>query len=397
MIFIDYELPEFKEFCEHSLTLWREHPLPERAPYIVVELLHNNATLLYVNLLIGRHLARQNNWRIVGFVSDTFCGMPTSKDRVKRFARSFGVTEFYDLDSNALPDRFRELLSFSSKTQCAQLLKRLSKLLGAGLRRTVLETSIGHVAIGDLLYDSYLQRYSTSSIDCYDERLEKLVMLAFNLFRRSNALLHSFDVAASKTSHTTYLKYGLLMRMVLKNGGVAFGSAATVDAIRLRHYRSLQEAPRSVAEIEPKIIEFFRRECGDRLRILSDRFYPPTQGSSTNLAYLRYGYGKDKQHLGRSEMISALGLLTENKSVAIMAHMFADAPHYTVCLFDDYGNWLDETLNHASGITNINWVVRQHPYERLVGQTAEFDRIVGKYPKIYSWSLRSFRPRPFMR
>jgi hypothetical protein len=50
-----------------------------------VELLHNNATLLYVNLLIGRHLARQNNWRIVGVVSDTFCGMPTSKDRVKLF------------------------------------------------------------------------------------------------------------------------------------------------------------------------------------------------------------------------------------------------------------------------------------------------------------------------
>jgi hypothetical protein len=392
LIFIDYDFPEFDAFCARNAELWRSRPLPQTGRYLAVELLHNNATLLYTNLLIARHLALLYGWRIVGVVADTFLEMPTSKARVIRFARSFGVIDFFDVDMSATvrPERrglwqrlnahINRMRVPSLKMERDELILHLSRVTGNSLRREVLSASLGGIWIGDLLYDSFLRLSELSTIERYDERLESSICAAFDHAARYLTLLREYDVAASMTSHTTYLEYGLLVRLVLQQGGAAFGGSASLDAIRLRRFRSIEEAPRAVTDLDLDLVRLFRERYGERLREVSECFFPPRPNGHSHLVYLQYGYGKDKQHLTRDVVVNSLGLDPSRKSVAVMAHMFADAPHANPNnLFDDYGDWLEQTLDHASLIDEVNWLVRQHPYERLVNQTAEFDRIIGKY------------------
>jgi len=394
VIFLDYDFPEFDAFCERNAELWRDKPLSRTGRYLAVELLHNNATLLYYNLLIARHIALLYGWRIVAVIADTFMHMPTSKTRVVRFARSFGVVDFFEADMSApvrtedsafwtrIRRQFGRGRSWSLTRERDKLLLYLSHNTGSALRRAVLDASVGGVWFGDLIYDSFLRLHQLSTIDCYDERLESTVCAAFHCAATYLNLLRKYDVSASMTSHTTYIEYGLLGRLVLQQGGQAFGGIASLDAIRLRRFRSIEEAPLAVADLEPELIQFFRERYGDRLREVSGCFFPPGPTRNSDLVYLRYGYGKDKQHVAREQLVTTLGLDPKRKNVAVMAHMFADAPHvYPNSLFDDYGDWFEQTLECASHVDDVNWLVRQHPYERLVNQTAEFDRIMRKYCK----------------
>jgi hypothetical protein len=60
--------------------------------------------------------------------------------------------------------------------------------------------------------------------------------------------------------------------------------------------------------------------------------------------------------------------------------MFTDAAHcYPDSLFADYFQWLDSTLAFATRKQEINWLVRQHPYEIMLGQHDNFRTLTDRY------------------
>lgn len=70
----------------------------------------------------------------------------------------------------------------------------------------------------------------------------------------------------------------------------------------------------------------------------------------------------DKTIVSNKDVKAKLGLDESKKTAVIFAHILYDATFfYGESLFDDYEQWLVETVRGAISNTNLNWVVKVHP------------------------------------
>lgn len=64
----------------------------------------------------------------------------------------------------------------------------------------------------------------------------------------------------------------------------------------------------------------------------------------------------------RDELVGRLGLDPSKKIVVVFSHILWDANlFYGTDLFDDYGQWLVETIRAACANPAVNWLVKMHP------------------------------------
>jgi len=81
-------------------------------------------------------------------------------------------------------------------------------------------------------------------------------------------------------------------------------------------------------------------------------------GGFTNEERLQFG----KKIKTREEVIAQLGLDPAKKTAVIFSHILWDATFfYGRDLFENYAEWLVETVRAAAANTNLNWVVKMHP------------------------------------
>jgi len=74
------------------------------------------------------------------------------------------------------------------------------------------------------------------------------------------------------------------------------------------------------------------------------------------------GAFKNKMTLSRKELQEMLGFNVEKKNIVIMAHTFTDAVfNYGDYYFRDYYDWLEKTLDIASDVKTVNWLLKPHP------------------------------------
>lgn len=80
----------------------------------------------------------------------------------------------------------------------------------------------------------------------------------------------------------------------------------------------------------------------------------------------------DKKVLSGIEITKELGIDSSKKNVVIMAHTFTDAVYnYGTYYFRDYYDWVEKTLQFASEITNVNWILKPHPTRRSYNETED--------------------------
>src|SRR5580704_10820321 len=384
MLVMDPPVKGFAEFVQECGEIWRSRlPRHSHSGVVLVELIHNNATALCMNLLVGCYVAEFLGARPVGFTAPTFTKYPVPMDQVRALAAVFGVKEVINLeqkeDHKITASVLREWKRFRTQLLWRSSRSKLSVLDGDRLRAAVLELNFDGVWIGDLVYDSYLYPSQKATINEFDSVLAAVYDRANLIFAGTENLIRRYAARAMVVSHTVYVEYGLPSRVALRYGIPVFGKAG-LNPVIVRKYRSLEEAtipPRAGIQ---KAVSFCREALGDSLPGLADAFYPPSPGKVGESNAFRYGYGSGKREEDRSGLIRFLGLDPKKKTCCIMAHMFVDAPHACAdLLFADYYQWLAATLSFVARTPSVNWLVPQHPYEILVGQEQNFQEIVAPY------------------
>ena len=75
------------------------------------------------------------------------------------------------------------------------------------------------------------------------------------------------------------------------------------------------------------------------------------------------GYSDRRAMLSRKEFSDAMGLSPDRKVGLIMLHAFPDTSHTVPdMIFDDYYDWHLRTLEVASEVPEIDWLIKPHPY-----------------------------------
>lgn len=350
---------------------------PSGEGIVLVDLMHNHATVLILNLITALYAAEWYGCRVAGVTTRTFVGHPVPVDMVTRLAAAFGAPTLSILDDESLvPNDLGETM----RAEAGLIEGDWAGRHGHDLRRAVLDAELAGCRVGDLVYDSYLYQTVAATIESCSDPLVAVLRRAATMTANTQALLRGHNVKCVMLSHTVYTDYGIPARLALRAGIEVYGRAGGVDLMGMRRYQSLDEAHLSQNVVEPFELDFFRSHLGDLFTEMAEKFFPPHPSKNNGADYYRYGYGPEKREEKKEAVFNFLGIAEDKPTAAIMAHHFTDACHcYPDLLFEDYYVWLDNTLRIAAETQSVNWLLRQHPYEIMVGHGKNFQHLADKY------------------
>ena len=271
--------------------------------------------------------------------------------------QSFGVREFIRIELSSL-----------QKQEAQRLFSEVVTSISS--KRDVEDLRVNGVWIGDLVYDTYLRRYSLPTLDPTSQHFQDFLLESIESFVFWNDYLSKHDVRAISISHCVY-NLAIPLRIGVQRGIDVFQVSAT-HAYRLSksnlfayndffNFRErFAELPEDVRKIgleiaEQRILKRFGGEVG------VDMSY------STKSAFGAHRYRR---------------LLRESnkKKILIATHCFFDSPHsYGKNLFPDFYEWL-EFLGNVSDQTDYDWYIKTHPDYRT-GTKEIIDDFVIRFPK----------------
>lgn len=271
--------------------------------------------------------------------------------------RSFGVSDFIRID-----------LSRLQKQEAQRLFSEVVSNIAS--KRDVEGLRVNGVWIGDLVYDTYLRRYSLPTIDPASQHFKDFLLESIKTFVFWNNYFDKNDVRAINVSHCVY-NLAIPLRIGVQRGIDVFQANIThvyrlteSNLFAYNDFFNFRERfaalPKDVQEVglalaEQRILKRFSGEVG------VDMSY------STKSAY-----GDHRHHRLLRE--------SNKKKILIAAHCFFDSPHsYGKNLFPDFYDWL-EFLGEISNQTDYDWYIKTHP-DYLPGTKEVIDDFVRRFPK----------------
>lgn len=230
--------------------------------------------------------------------------------------------------------------------------------------RSLLDLKIDGIHIGDLVYDTLIRyrpdHYTVGKLGIRPH-FRLLFRAVFN-FHSSQMLFRRLKVQAVVTSHNVYAEFGILCRIAHWHGASIF----LKDMDVFRHYDAHANVYDHFLRITPEELEGAMSDPS-LIATAEDYFNRRLSGTidqvDLNNAYV------NKKIYDKAELLALIGADTAKKTVFVLAHAFSDAPHVGGRLaFDDYYDWLRQTLAQLSQNKNINVIVKPHPSSYMWGE-----------------------------
>ncbi len=270
---------------------------------------------------------------------------------------SFGATEFLSIHLSAAQRRKASELS-------ADILGKLRS------KRDIEELTINGVWLGDLIYDTYLKRFSKPTIDWGSPEFQRSLLESLELFAFWQEYFDTHDVQAVNVSHCVY-DLAIPLRVAVTRNIPVFQASVThvyrMTRKNLFAYNDFHYSRELFAALPKAMQEAGLEEARRRI----ERRFAGKVG--VDMAYsTRSAYGA----------VRHAQLLRESprKKILIATHCFFDSPHsYGKNIFPDFYDWLD-FLGEISEVTDYDWYIKTHP-DYLAGTKEIIENFIARYPR----------------
>ena len=355
-----------KKYVEHNRTIFSKTPNTKAQPVVLMELnAMCSAHIAYS--YFANAMASASNARLVAYDPylcvrwrDCLYG---NKRRLQTeneasVYQSFGISEVIGISRS----RLRENRA-----------KNLAKKIQATLKckKDIEEITIRGVRIGDLLYDSYLQKHRKPTIEIGSAEFNRYFVEALDLFLFWEEFFRKKNVAAINVSHCVYT-LAIPLRIAVHHGIPAFQINVT-HAYRLTPknlfaYNDFFYFRERFAELPVAIQNAGLLEAEKRIeRRLNGEI-------GVDMSYSKksaFGSPNERRLLRPST----------KKKILIATHCFFDSPHsYGDNIFPDFYEWL-EFLGGISQETDYDWYIKTHP-DYLSGTMEVIGSFLRRYPNI---------------
>lgn len=257
-------------------------------------------------------------------------------------------------------------LRFQMKSMLPLLLlthfKTLVKCLLLLDRTRLLNLNDSGVIIGTYIYDAILRRYNKKTIDKLNIKARCYVILELTYYFYFKHIIRNNNVKAVVIGDNVY-RYGLLFELCKVYGIVCY-TPVNLNTLFLKCYRKKEDFNQNYLNLE--VVEKlcagadYEKESGEYYK---KRYSGEIQQHDVLTAYA------NKHTSNRLEFCKKYNLDTNKKTVVIMSHVFADAPHvYLNTLYDDYWEWFVNTFKCLYNNLSINLLIKEHPSSHLFGQ-----------------------------
>lgn len=299
--------------------------------------------------ILGNHLAVEHDASLV-------CLLPNRLDRgATRAVSSYYYDDVHFLDAARWrPHRIARALA--DAIELYRDLDNVPDLQGLTYRG---------IEIGDLVYNTALRRTGEGTLESIDAGVFRYVFSAVRWLRCFEAVFDAHRPLALVTGDVKYTPSGVPARLAVARdadvfvplSGMGFARLQTLEDLRRNRMAARHETfERLFAERRSALVsrgEAYRR----------DRMADELTDADAHLAY-----GSEKERLEPAALYERSNLDPANPTVAVMSHVFIDAPvQGTYNLFDDYLDWLRRTLAFSVDTPTVNWIVKEHPATERYG------------------------------
>lgn len=234
---------------------------------------------------------------------------------------------------------------------------------GQALRDCLLNLTFDGLPVGDLVYDAHLRGTGRPTIEVLDGHLRNDIVTAALFHKAAQRILDSWDVKAVVTAHRIYYQLGIISRMALSRGIPLIESGA-VNPFRIKHYRNFLEAMDEPLRLAPEELERVLTSDREQALAYGRRYMAERQAGAAQLHLAESddgAYGGNRRVYDREALCQRIGWDTERPIVVIMTHVFTEGPHFGRNLYDDFYQWIAETLRIAATNDKVLWLVKGHP------------------------------------
>lgn len=216
--------------------------------------------------------------------------------------------------------------------------------------------------IGTYMYDAILRKYCRKTVTklTFKDRIFICYLLSFYYYYRR--LITKYPVKVVVLEDEVYL-LGLMYELC-KNHNIVCYSPISLNTYFLKKHESKDDFKSNYLTRE--ILERLCDDVDYKLEVknyFSNRYSGHIEQHDVLSAY------SGKIVSTNEEFAKKYRIDPSKKTVIIMSHVFADAPHvYTDALYDDYWDWFTNSYNCLVNNPEINLLVKEHPSAYLYGE-----------------------------
>ena len=369
---------EYRSFLAQNQGFWRENT---RRPNntegcLYVDLSHDNPAYLATNLWVSKYVQKIRGGKLVGLAHGWVRACPHYNfEPVRELAESFLVDEVIDVDSIAGDDP-EKLSRFESSVR---------GLSGAGLREAILLFDADRCPdIGWILYDTWLRQERCGTIEALEPALIECARTVFRVRRTISAVMQRGTTVGAIVGHYHYSPYSFIALEAGRQGApVYFQSLLIPVSIRRFNTADDMRSGRAADFLEMYERHIVARIGAERLASFERRLFDIQKGTRE---FFRSTPGTDAS-AARDEVVNAIGLDPGLPVACFYVPALCGAPHcFGPIPFDDLGDWLRRSLEIASKLPHVNFLVKRHPQDAIY----DTGNLVGQLERIYG-SARNIR------
>jgi len=366
----------FSDYLHDNKAFWDRFSSAQSelsSDYIAVDAMVDFPSYILGNLIIAKYLQSFTGCRILAIIRN-----PEQLARWKDLFISFSVDEaFFAMDEKPFPYNFN----------IADIIKEKE---GPGLRERLLRSEINGMPVGDLIYDAYLRDTGEPTVFQMNSTLEAYIRTSISFYDRYNLLFKNKKIKHCILGHTVYLLYGVLARVAVQHGAIVYGRKTASTPLTIMRYENIGDFPMGELDIGVTQFEKIYTTRKEQAIDFADNFLSKRfAGEAAGPWGAFIAYSKDRCSYNRIEFKNKCQINNDKPIVFLMSHAFSDSPHcYSVMLYHDYFDWLQSTLDIASTIKDVNWIVKPHPEDKLYLSTINHAAKLGieysaKYENIF--------------
>lgn len=351
-----------KRFCDINKDHWGEMAEGRHAVLINVS---GAPQATVISGITGRIFNEKKHLRPVVLLSSS-----TKKhDVTKAVFQSFGITRFLRFSRNRWTKPLSLLKAYMARRKAIKMINL------DGFEYFIRNYEIDDIALGDLIYDSFI-RYDHTYVDPENKKkkIKKTLLNSLWLYYSCRSVLDKESVRSVVISETVY---GISESLLLRIATHMEINVMYVDLLYAKIYTCASETYYDRFRVDPELLEQAKKNR-DRKKIVDEYLEKRFSGDIEHIDVINAYSGK--RNWNRNELAEYFGIdkgCIHNKNVFIMPHCFSDANHKTRhLLFRDHYQWFGETLKVIRNVKNVNWFVKPHPSSKIFDEEGRVEALL---------------------
>ncbi len=236
----------------------------------------------------------------------------------------------------------------------------------------LLNLKIGKCDIGKHIYDSILKSFKIPEIKDITFNIKKRILLEICYFYFFKNILNVYNVKMIILGDNVY-RLGLLFELA-KYNNIECITPINLNAFSMRKYEQYNEFNIHDRKPENSILELLDATI---VKSYIDEYFSKRFSANLEQHDVLKAFSNKKNIYTKNEIIKQYHLNENLPIIIVMNHIFCDAPHaYPDGLYDDYKEWLVNTILNLKKNKNINFLVKEHPSADLYNELGVINEIL---------------------